>query len=634
MKKYIAYISLAAVVSLASCADFLDTYSPSEMTPETVFENADFTYRAAMGVYGCLPADRMYSQDLAIMWNAGSDMEIRTFTVDQAMSVDREPPHYLATATSGRIKDVWKALYECIERANNVVEGIEGSDIYANSGDKYNATFRSLRAEMIAIRAVCYMELTRHWGNVPFKDESSKSDLSNVFLPKTDKMEIYEKLIAQLNGCADDLPWKQGTPERVTRGFARGLAARFCLFRAGYDFTTDCRWIAPRADANAWYAEAARQCDIIMTQGGYSLEGTFESYFSKQCKRQYSPGESLYEVGFKLGGSSELAYSNGVRFLKSTSTYGFTTGGTIASTPAYYYSFHPEDTRRDLTVVYYCYDDPSIVGVAGNKTGVSRKIYTNIYDWLINKWNQKMGDDALHSTTYNAGKKIGTGINFPLMRYSDVLLMFAEATYHASGSATTAAKEALWEVRHRAIPTLTRGQFDAYVNGKDFQLAIEDERMWEFGGEGMRKFDLFRWGKLVQAIQEMRSVNGRIVDEWEYDFEFPTRADGRARAIPKTLYYKYDSNVEDFASINIDYDLPAPPDATYLTSEWIYKGLQTGSSMAANREKAHKYWSQANSGIVSTTGALVAGGRPYQPAPASVVNDYNDPSLFKQDYGF
>lgn len=243
------------------------------------------------------------------------------------------------------------------------------------------------------------------------------------------------------------------------------------------------------------------------------------------------------------------------------------------------------------------------------------------------------------TASYAAGGKVGTGVNVIMMRYSDVLLMFAEAE-NALNGATAEAKDALWEVRSRAIPTLSRAEFDSYIGGKDFQQAIEDERRWEFIGEGQRKWDLVRWGKYADAIIEMRAKNKALVVDWQYDFEFPTKklSDGTVvnRTLPQEVYYKYDSNNLYIQDINIDYDRKQPESAEYFSTTtgklWIYLGTNQKTDAGGTAEQYVQYLNETASGLVDTNGELVANGRPFFPIPSSMITDYN--GILQQDYGF
>src|SRR5690606_11410988 len=93
--------------------------------------------------------------------------------------------------------------------------------------------------EALTLRALAYFELVRYWGDVPFKMEASKSDLSNVYMSKTDRATIYKYIVKDLQEAVTYLPWlksnaEYSTAERITKGFAKGLLARVSLFAGGW----------------------------------------------------------------------------------------------------------------------------------------------------------------------------------------------------------------------------------------------------------------------------------------------------------------------------------------------------------------------------------------------------------------
>ncbi len=650
MKRLTVYITtLLAAAAMSSCENFLDTNSPSTFTPEIVYDDASMTEKVLMGVYGKMTEDATYSQSLCYTFNCGSDIEIRSFTLGTpASSEDRAAAHMLAIPTNSKVTATVNALYEAIERANLLIEGVEAQSATDNE------QMWMMRAEAITMRAQCYRDLIRMLGNVPFKIEATKPNLSNVYLPKTDRFEIMESLIGQLLNCADDLPWKQSTPERVTQGYCRGLAAQLALMRAGWNYSPEGEWVAPQADAAEYYTIAREQTKKIIDEGGYSLtmasadadgktRSGFETLWRSMCERKYVDNESLYEVGFVVARSSELGYTVGPRIQTATPKFGYTTQGQIFTTPELFYSYHPEDTRRDISIYYIEYRDISNTGSYVNGVrgayGLSENIISDAQQFRIGKWNPTWLPADFAAASYAAGGKVGTGVNVIMMRYSDVLLMFAEAE-NALNGATAEAKDALWQVRSRAIPTLTRAEFDNYIGAKDFQQAIEDERRWEFVGEGQRKWDLIRWGKYPQAIIAMREKNKSLVVDWQYDFEFPTKklSNGTVvnRTLPKEVYYKYDANNLYIQDINIDYDRPQPESAEYFSTtngkNWIYVGTNQKTDAGGTAEKYVQYLSEAASGVVDTEGNLVANGRPFFPIPSSMITDYN--GVLKQDYGF
>ena len=132
----------------------------------------------------------------------------------------------------------------------------------------------------------------------------------------------------------------------------------------------------------------------------------------------------------------------------------------------------------------------------------------------INKWNRLLVPTPLGSESSK-----GTSINWPLLRYSDVLLMLAESENELNGP-TGPAQDALRKVRQRAFPSnLWSDKVDAYIatisgDKNAFFNAIVNERAWEFGGEMTRKFDLARWNLL-------RNPNDLRAEQLLYLYERP-----------------------------------------------------------------------------------------------------------------
>lgn len=141
------------------------------------------------------------------------------------------------------------------------------------------------------------------------------------------------------------------------------------------------------------------------------------------------------------------------------------------------------------------------------------------------------------------------------MRYPDILLMFAEARYmlgkgenSVNEKAGISAAKALEMVRERAFGSGSEAVMD--YKKVDFFDAIVNERAWEFGGEGIRKLDLIRWGLLDSKIEEMKVAMLYMLDGTHPIQIFDKTY--QPEDFPNKLYFKYDNNGEfmDFSSIN------------------------------------------------------------------------------------
>lgn len=166
-------------------------------------------------------------------------------------------------------------------------------------------------------------------------------------------------------------------------------------------------------------------------------------------------------------------------------------GGGLLVLPNYFYAFDSTDTRRDVTTTLYA--------VAATNVKSPRRL-GEITDGKFRKdWRVPL----------LPGTALNPGYNWPLIRFADVLLMFAEAENELSGP-TAAAVAAFEEVRKRARYKGSESKIGTTPTDKvGFFNAIVNERYLEFGSEGIRKFDLIRWNLLAQKIAEARQKNPR-----------------------------------------------------------------------------------------------------------------------------
>jgi hypothetical protein len=523
--------------------DLLDTETKSSYTTDVVFSNPAFTQNALFGIYSLMTLDEMYSQKLPFYASLNSDIEVVAFgTGDYGDNGRRGIGNYLATPGNNEIARSWNALYRAIERANIMIAKVPDSPVMKGSNEVAKRKMWAYYGEALTLRALFYFDLVRNWGDVPFKVEPTKSDGSNFFLGKTDRDEILEYIINDLEEAQTYVPWinrsDAGTPERITKGFVKGLMARIALQRGGYSVREATNTIERGSDWEQYYQIARDQCKEIIDEGVHSLNPSYKDVFKRQNQlepdRQYY--ESLFEVGHGMTRSGEAGYYIGVRY-DTNSKYGRGNQGGALTLPHYLYSFDPADTRRLVSVAFYKYNNEARM-----------ELYTDPTQYRIAKWNLKWMNDSYISANRSAGNKLLTGINWTLMRYSDVLLMFAEAENALNGP-TADAKDALKQVRRRAFPVEMHldkvdGFVDALGSAEDFFQAIVDERALELGGESVRKYDLIRWNLLYEKIIDARELNRKIVyGEAPYD------------DLPQYIYYQFsESDPEDlnFETLNLD----------------------------------------------------------------------------------
>jgi starch-binding outer membrane protein, SusD/RagB family len=509
MKKYnlIATISvflIALTLTLNSCRDFMEVTPVSLYSVPQVFADVPNATAALVGVYDELMGDNGYGIRISQYYPFDSDEMICTGALDNGR---RGIARYQLLLSNAEIRNPFLQLYRGIEKANLCIEQIPAMAKYTSGTAVEQRDLRRLHGEALVLRATFYFELIRNWGDVPAPMTPAYKQ-TDLFAPQANRDETYDKLIADLKTASELLPWRTEVAvrnERVTKGAAKALRARMALHRGGYSLRNDSKTMERRADYLNYYKIARDECaELMADRKQHTLVPVFEDIWKKYiCTFTYDPqGELIYEIG--AGGAnansdSRMGNYNGIN-CNASSRYG-AGGGSIQPLPNYFYAFDTLDTRRDITIGPY--------QVNANNTKSPR----NIAAMCDAKWSKLWRVPLLPGTALNPG------YNWIVIRFSDVLLMFAEAENEINSNPTTAGIAAFEEVRKRAYkgnetkigvtPTTKAAFFDAIVN----------ERWLEFGSEAIRKYDLIRWNLLGtkiaearQAIQDIRDAKGKFVN--------------------------------------------------------------------------------------------------------------------------
>ncbi len=456
--------------------------------------------------------------------------------------------------------------------------------------------------EALTLRSLSYFELVRRWGDIPYKEGTSASDLSNVYAGKTSRDSIYAALIRDMQEAIGYLPWMNEVAdyncERITKGFAKGLLARIALFAGGWSvrdgnqFTDDSNvehypaavsgmeelngfFIGRPKNWQEYYAIAEQQCAEIIgdAQNPHKLDPDYGDIWKTVNHLDYNAyNENLFEVANGMGYSGDVGTLMGREM--DGNLFGNTGWGSsyVATNGYYFYSFAPSDKRRD----YACYF-PKFTKENNKLTEVMRNDMMNVH---LGKWSYFWTNDAYRALALTASGRPNTGINWILMRYPDILLMFAEARYQLGEGADSrsdvagiSAREALEMVRERAFGA---GSAEIKNYDADFFNAIVNERAWEFGGEGVRKLDLVRWGLLDRKIEEMKEALVKM-----YDGQSEVRIFDKVFSpenFPEKIYYKMTEKGEsgypevDLSSVNFYRTLNDNPDPEkYKEMTWMRK---------------------------------------------------------------
>lgn len=480
-------LAVTLMVAGASCKKYLDLENPSTVSQEATFASASYTNSAIIGVYNQLCGDNGTTKEGTI-WSLSAD----DFKTSGSYSAQdrRGISMYGANYENGELLNGFQQLYAGIERANICIAGIQASPLFAaSSGSK--ALMDRYLGEALTLRAYFYMVLVRNWGSVVAQwQPSAQTALLDV--PVTAGSEILEQVLADLEKAATLLPWRAdaGYPDtRWTKGAAKALRARIALLRGGYMMNKDTDKMERKSDYKKYYQIAFDECKELMEhREQHDLNPVYENVFkSLHTATRLDPTyELMFEVGAYGAGArtdTKLGYYNGIR-INASSRFGGGGGGEMAIA-SYFYEFDQlGDCRRDVTIGSYEIDANSqkVMNTLTNMTDAKfRRSWTNII-----------------------GTTQTLAVNWPVLRFADVLLMFAEADNEINGAPSAQAQSALLEVRKRAFAGNESRIAPMPADYSGFFEAIVKERLLEFGGEAIRKYDLIRWNIIAAKFEETR----------------------------------------------------------------------------------------------------------------------------------
>jgi len=606
-------LGIGLVFAAGSCKKYLDPEAQSSFPATYVFSNVQNAQKALFAAYSQMEGDNGYGIRVSMYYPYDNDEMIG---MHQTGDGDRgDIAHFTLNAGNGQLYNPWVQMYRGIEYANNVIYYVPRMDLYTKGTAQQIAELQRLTGEALTLRAQYYLELIRNWGDVPAQYQPSAFENTSIQPVKVDRDSIYDHLLNDLLQAENMVPWRtdvanlgDAPSERITKGAVKGLRARIALYRGGYSLRRASskygQVMARPDDYLTYYKIAQSECsDLMGRRDENTLNPSFLGVFkgtllAHTIDNQY--GEIMFEVGMTGGGGtndSKLGYYDG----NKVNGAGNAAIGALAN---YFYLFDSTDTRRDVTCA------PYDVGKDLN-TLTGRTLTTLVSGKFRKDW---MSNPSQMTTTaqYN-------GIDWPILRFSDVLLMFAEADNEINHAPSAAAKAAFEEVRKRgyggnaSLIGVTPSDYTGFFN------AIVKERSLEFGGEGIRKYDLIRWNLLGTAlanaktnITNIAARNGTFTGAWinnPLDFS----------KLPDSVFFKTASTISTGMQWSVSLYQP-----------------RTVSSVSGSTKLAWATSAVAN--VLSASGssnAFALGFKPNHsellPIPQSAIDA--DPAL-KQDYGY
>ncbi|MDI3320669.1 RagB/SusD family nutrient uptake outer membrane protein [Pinibacter soli] len=346
--------------------------------------------------------------------------------------------------SSSGVNNIWKLCYSGIERANELLSYVDPKDPSVDVQAAYG--------EALFLRAYYHFLLVSNFGDVPLKLTPTTSP-EGLQIARTPTIAVYEQIVNDMKAAENKVfpITKFNYASRVSKSAIDGILARVYLYMAGYPLN------GGKAGATAMYDSSRTYSQKVINSGLHSLNPSYSQIFINNAADTYDVKESIWEVDYSgndataIRSGSNLGSANGIQFTAtnvlpgsinqvwqdSGYCYGF-----IYVNQKLYNLYDSCDARRDWNIANFT------LGVSTTTFPyVTRNPISNTAVFSYNRNNAKWRRN--YETIIPKGKNISS-INFPILRYADVLLMFAEADLQLNGgSCTPAGIAAVNAVRER-----------------------------------------------------------------------------------------------------------------------------------------------------------------------------------------
>lgn len=482
MKKYFNYkfscILLVSILLISCGKDFLNLSPESSLNGATFFNNEDGIMQSVNASYSTLQS--LGRGSLWILGEMRSDNTTFQLNSSNRGNIQREfLDEFLETSNDDQtVLDFWALNYRGISRCNDVLDNVSNTNIQMT--DQVRSQYAG---EAKFLRAYYYFNLVRQFGGVPLRVTSTKSPSDAISKGRVTSDEIYLQIISDLQYADSTLlsNYSSVNTGRATKGAALTLLAKVYLTGHKYnDALTVLRKI---------------------TNLGYNLMPKYSDNFNPIFKNNK---ESIFEIQYLGSQATQSSYFM-YQFAPHSSGSIVTgdAGTPIINDPGAGWNI----PTKDMIQAYEPGDSRKAVSLSEGYTNGQGNFIAVPY---ITKYN------------YGFVTSRNTNVNFPILRYADVILMLAECLNEEGFVANGEAFNMLNQIRNRAnLPSKTAGNIDPSLNVSNqasFRDAIYQERRVEFAFENQRWYDLVRTGKALDVM------NAHGIREKELHDYLPTNA--------------------------------------------------------------------------------------------------------------
>jgi len=433
-----------------SCTKFLDRQPISQATEPNFYRNTNEVETGVIGTYASM--QDVYNRDYVLAGLRSDDSYI-----SQADGDINQIDGFKEIPTNSYVEDYWVRSYFTIKQCNTVLKYL--NNVTDTTKKKY------FEGEVKFIRAHMYFNLVRLYGDVPLVTKSVEYNDTSSYR-RINKDTVYSLIVSDFKTAVNNLPdiWGSYQVARVTNRAAKGMLAKVYLT------------LGNTKSIPAYYdSSKALLLDLLNNPGQYQLLSDYTKVFGLTNEMN---NEIMYAVRYQSN-----ANGNGNEFYwnmdNRPGSHGFKAAVDYRGTSTTLFPV-ADSIRKNMTFLYYL-----------NTAGTSLSYYCG------GKYVDKL------SLKYDAGS------DFTVLRYADIIMMYAEVENEINGNTPLTAADAtnplsrlyqLNRIRARAAgPVPAAVPVYAYnsssVNTQvNFRTTIKQERRREFGEEDQRFYDLLRWG--------------------------------------------------------------------------------------------------------------------------------------------
>lgn len=446
--KYALFI--LSLIFCCGCTDFLEESNPSNFTQKNYFKTAEHARSVVNSIY----ADLRYSANNDYGGNPYFMTDFQTGLAGTKVSQNVNINNIRLVVNNSDneySRSWWNYSYRAIANSNMAITYIPKIEM-----DK--TTKSKCLGEAYFLRAYNYFNLVRLFGAVPLVLIPVDASSPELYPQQASVEEIYNSIISDLKQAEEsELGWTDETG-RVTKATVKSLMASVYLTMAGY----------PMKKGKEYYALAASKAKEVIDNDNYRL---FSSYSDLHNIETENKGEHLFMIQYHTGIVESPFQSLYLPFNLNISYYSTETGS-IYALDEFINTYEKGDRRTEEGEFYYTQYTSNI-----NRNEIIKFGGYYIY---------KFFDTDAHLNTAKSS------LNYPLLRYADVLLMYAEAQNEADGAPSAEAYSCINQVRQRAnLNSLNN------LSQEDFRHAVWKERYHELAFENKIWFDMARTRKVL-----------------------------------------------------------------------------------------------------------------------------------------